>query len=223
MSSYGGQEAAMQFMNAVMGFSFGLVFLLMLVFYVFEAIGLYTISKNRGYQKPWLAFIPVANAWVLGGIADNIGHCFGKSTRWRIYLVAMEAVWSIAYFVYVVLLMAAFPEMLRISMLTGGDYSAVMHSGWMQIVTIAPLISLVSMGRVVLRAIVSYKLYQDYSPKNAVLFLVLSILLGIGPFLLFAVRNRLSATLYWRSQPRPPYPPPPYGAPPAGPGGSPFR
>ena len=37
-----------------------------LVFYVFESIGLYTLAKRRGLQYPGLAWVPVANMWILG-------------------------------------------------------------------------------------------------------------------------------------------------------------
>ena len=39
--------------------------------YVLVALGLYTIAKRRGIRKPWLAWIPVANMWLLGCISDQ--------------------------------------------------------------------------------------------------------------------------------------------------------
>ena len=60
----------------VLSAAFALLFLT--VFHLFEGFALYRLSKNRGYQRAWLAFIPVVNSWVLGGIADHIGLCAGK-------------------------------------------------------------------------------------------------------------------------------------------------
>ncbi len=39
--------------------------------YVFTALALYTIAKRRGIKHPWLAWIPVANLWLLGCISDQ--------------------------------------------------------------------------------------------------------------------------------------------------------
>lgn len=38
--------------------------------FVFTAVALYTLAKNRGIRHPWLAWIPVANVWILGSLSD---------------------------------------------------------------------------------------------------------------------------------------------------------
>ena len=42
--------------------------------YVLLSLGLYTIAKRRGINKPWLAWVPVANLWLLGCISDQYRH-----------------------------------------------------------------------------------------------------------------------------------------------------
>ena len=39
--------------------------------YVLTALALYTIAKRRGLNHPWLAWIPVASAWILGSLSDQ--------------------------------------------------------------------------------------------------------------------------------------------------------
>lgn len=39
--------------------------------YVLSGWALYVIAKRRGLEKPWLAWIPVANAWALGAVSDH--------------------------------------------------------------------------------------------------------------------------------------------------------
>ncbi len=39
--------------------------------YVLMALGLYTIARNRGIHRPWLAWIPIGNLWLLGCISDH--------------------------------------------------------------------------------------------------------------------------------------------------------
>lgn len=44
---------------------------LALASYALLAWGLYTIAQRRGINKPWLAWIPVANLWILGCVSDQ--------------------------------------------------------------------------------------------------------------------------------------------------------
>lgn len=37
-----------------------------LVFYVLKSIGLYTLADNRGIENAWLAWIPVADLYIMG-------------------------------------------------------------------------------------------------------------------------------------------------------------
>lgn len=52
--------------------------------YIFMALGLYTIARNRRIRNPWLAWIPVANLWLLGSISDQYHFVTnGKDRRRR--------------------------------------------------------------------------------------------------------------------------------------------
>ena len=39
--------------------------------YVLSAAAIYVISRRRGLHKPWLAWIPVVNVWLLGSQSDQ--------------------------------------------------------------------------------------------------------------------------------------------------------
>ena len=34
--------------------------------YVLSAVAIYVIARRRGLRKPWLAWVPVLNVWLLG-------------------------------------------------------------------------------------------------------------------------------------------------------------
>ena len=36
--------------------------------YILTAIAIYSISVRRGLSKPWLAWVPVINCWLLGSL-----------------------------------------------------------------------------------------------------------------------------------------------------------
>lgn len=45
-----------------------------LIAYILTALGTYAIAKRRGINKPWTAWIPIANLWLLGCISDQYRH-----------------------------------------------------------------------------------------------------------------------------------------------------
>ena len=64
---------AQQFVGAVAGVLIVaaiLIVLINIVLYVIKSLGLYTIAKRRGIHHPGLAWVPIANTWILGSISD---------------------------------------------------------------------------------------------------------------------------------------------------------
>lgn len=65
--------------------------LISVALYVLCALGLYTIAKRRGIRHAWLAWVPVASAWVLGSIADDYkARHTGRNHSMRIALTVLE-------------------------------------------------------------------------------------------------------------------------------------
>ena len=42
-----------------------------LLVFIMQALALYTIAQRRGIDRPWLAWIPLVNVWILGAISDQ--------------------------------------------------------------------------------------------------------------------------------------------------------
>ena len=131
-----------------------------LVTYVLQSVGLYTMAKRRGIQNPWLAWIPIGNRWLLGALADDAHFRRGRRTSYGIILLAVTAA------------------------------SALSGLGLLVNPLIGIFSGLAGLAAMVVYYIVLYEVYQDYAPKNAVLFLVLSILLSVQWVILFILRSR---------------------------------
>jgi len=167
-----------------------IVVLVMLVFmaiavYLFQAIGLYKLSKNRGYGKAWLSFIPIINIYTMGEIADNIKANLSKKTCYTKTLLVLNASiipFSILYLIINSNSIAYFWQKLEF----GADNST-------QIATTIVL-SIIVISTAIITYIVLYRIYAEYSKQNANLFIALSILFSLHPFILFAIRNNPSAT-----------------------------
>ena len=191
-----GMTSAIVTVVAVALFFAGLVGI---VFYVFNSLALYTISKQRGYQNAWLAWIPVVNAWVLGGIVDNIDICCGKRSNYRVILLVLRIVSVAASGSMAVMGLGQLPALLSDLGYYGNPYSY--YGGFGALTSVASSFgSLIGLAYAVFAYIAYYRIFQDYDNRNKVLYLVLSILFSIAPFFLFAIRNKPSASLYWASQ-----------------------
>lgn len=138
--------------------------------YVLRAIGLYTMAKNRGVENAWLAWVPVGNNWLLGQIADDAALRQGKKTNYSLILLVLTAAGAAGGFSLLLL-----------------PFSALLS---------APL----SIGLSVVYFIALYEIYQDYAPKNAAVYLVLSVLLSLHWLLLFILRDRCPQGLQEETQ-----------------------
>jgi hypothetical protein len=59
--------------------------------YIFMALGLFGMAQNRGLKNPWLAWIPVANLWLLGCISDQYHYVTrGKECNRRTKLLTLK-------------------------------------------------------------------------------------------------------------------------------------
>lgn len=159
------------------------VLLLCLVFWIIEAISLYTIAKRRGIQRAWLAWIPIGTEWILGSLADQYQHLIqARITARRKILLGL----TLANFVV---------------SLIGGIASGILGAlaqteGQMLVFSVVNLVS--SLGGMALGVttlvfyhMCNYDLYRSCNPKNATAFLVLGIIIPVcQPFFYLACRKK---------------------------------
>jgi len=62
MGDYGALGAILA-LSAIAFLFFAVIFL---AFWVLKSIGLYTLASNRGIENPWLAWIPIADLYIMG-------------------------------------------------------------------------------------------------------------------------------------------------------------
>lgn len=152
-----------------------------LVLYCLGAWGLFTIAKRRNLPKPWLAWIPVGNSWILGSIADQYQERVnGKKTVKRKWLVGLE----LGLLAALGMIVAACVLLFFLAFLSGLFGLA----SWVALVlvfvfllcisVIYMLIWAVAVAGSVFAYMAYYDLFRSCKPNLAVLFLVLSILLG---------------------------------------------
>lgn len=159
--------------------------------YVLHALGLFTVARRREIRKPWLAWIPVADVWILGSISDQYQYVVKGKVRNRrktlvglyIAVIALMITFYISYFVFIFSAVG----------------SVVSDSFEVADILVPSLVMLgLSLAMLVVAVIYSVKLYIAYydlfvscRPNGAVALLVLGIIFGfLMPFFVFICRKK---------------------------------
>ena len=162
--------------------------------YILTALAIYTISSRRGLSKPWLAWIPVINCWLLGSLSDQYRYVVkgeNKSKRkWLLILRILKAVLVFAISAFVISMVG--------SVVKASYYGGYLEGDFLDM--LAPVLTMlgfalpyagITIAFCVVRYIALYDVYRSLDPDNAVLYLVLSILFSpTEPFFLFFNREK---------------------------------
>lgn len=146
------------------------VLVVAVAFYVMTSLSLYTIAKRRGIRNPGLAWVPVANQWVMGCISDQYKYVTKGQVKNRRTVMLTLSIVSVALSMISAPMNMVFPG--------GGVLFAIAEYG-------------VAIASLVFWYLALYDLYASCNPDNSVLFLVLSIVLAVTtPFFLLACRKK---------------------------------
>ena len=173
---------------------FGMPMLLSIASYVLTALALYTIARRRGLKNPWLAWIPVADCWLLGSLSDQYRYVVnGQHKSKRKILLIFRILTAVMWISLIGLLVnLCFHAVGSVFWGTMSDERIfqILHQALNLLVMCLPLIG-ISIAYAVFRYMALYDIYKSLDPANCVLFLVLSILFGVTePFFLFFSRNK---------------------------------
>ncbi len=155
--------------------------------YVFRALGVHAIARNRELKHGWFAWIPVLDQYLLGCISDQYQYVVkGKMKNKRRILLVL----NIVYMVLLGLVIGS--SVMMITQATMGFVSeSQMVTRTMRMMTLfLPLLG-VGIAMIVFRYIALYDLYVSCDPKNSTMYLVLSILFSVTePFFVFFNRKK---------------------------------
>ena len=162
--------------------------------YVLRAWGLYTISKRRGINHPWMSWVPVLDLWVLGCISDQYQYVVkGRNKNKRKWLLGLSIAMAVMYIVFFVFFgFMIFNAVDGVTTGMGGMQilEQLMGPAVGLLICLLPLAG-IAVAVMVIRYISMYDLYTSCTPENNVLFLLLSIFFTITePFFLFFIRNK---------------------------------
>lgn len=169
-------------------------FALSAAIYVLSALALYTIAKRRGINKPWLAWIPVVNVWLIGSISDQYRYVVkGEIRSKRKTLLILNILNMVMYVLMFVFLILMIVGLVRSEMYNYSEDAALMEIMRSAIgtVCVAVIVMGISIATMIVRYIAMYDIYVSMDPSNSVLYLVMSILFSVTePFFLFFNRDK---------------------------------
>ena len=166
--------------------------------YVLTAWALYTIAERRGIKNPWLSWIPVVNCWIVGSLSDQYRYVVkGEVKNKRKTLLILNIISAvIALGLVIAGLVMAFQtatSLFGFSVTTGGSLDFLDTALGMVMTGLAMAVPILGLHIAikVVRFMAMYDIYTSCTPKNNVIFLVLSIFFPITePFFLFFTRDK---------------------------------
>ena len=209
-----------EFFETMLMFLFGVLLIWAIVTlteYILKGIALSRMAKNAGFSSPALAWVPVANSWLLGSLCDRSQYAFiGKRWHFAVLLPVMDVLGLLGGGILSKLYGLFADYLYYDSSYDLFDHAAQSYGG-----------SLLGVAGTVVLAFGLYRLYQDYAPGREVLFLILSVVFGrlVQAILLMTIRNNVPVSAdpnVWGRWTQPGgYPPPGYG--PVNPGQGPWQ
>ena len=150
--------------------------------YILMSLGLYKLAKNRGIDAPWLAWIPVGNAYIMGCLSKDSPYIKKKFPKIHIvYPAATGGYLLLSIILTVVFIITSMP--IFKTGFTGFDFGNVYIIVYYAIIYLAALL-IAAFG-----VFVMYHIYKVYDRSNAVLYTVLSAI-GLSFIFLFVIRNK---------------------------------
>ena len=164
-----------------------------LLVYILQAWALYTIAERRGINKPWLAWIPVMNVWILGSISDQYQYVVKKQVKNKRTVllglnIAMAVLVTILIVALVWLIVAVVMTGVSMELFSNGniitdDFGAIneeifseqMIGGVLLLCLLALPLVVLSVIQTVYFYVAMYDVFRSSDPKNSTLYIVLSL------------------------------------------------
>ncbi len=152
-----------------------------LVNYILTSLSLYSIADKRNITSAWTAWLPIANYWCVGSIADYHSNLDSKKSNWRKLLITLVIIGNVAVVVsYISLFVAA------INMGMNAEYMAEDEITFAVLGMILPFYLIFIAAAVVIGtaniclSVCYYKIFEYLVPEKAIKYLLISLLVPFG-------------------------------------------
>lgn len=166
-----------------------------LALYILRAVGIYKMALNAGIKQPWIAFVPVANAYTFGLIAEkNNRKKTTEKTKFSVVLLTLRIIGTLFFVAAAVTFVIATSKILTFA------YTAYENDTKLSLEALGSIVlpivlfavfTLVTLAFIIIRYIALWRIYNAYDSSNAAAYTVVSVLFNFtDPIFLFILRNR---------------------------------
>lgn len=166
-----------------------------LALYILRAVGIYKMALNAGIKQPWIAFVPVANAYTFGLIAEkNNRKKTTEKTKFSVVLLTLRIIGTVFFVAAAVTFVIATSKILTFA------YTAYENDTNLSLEALGSIVlpivlfavfTLVTLAFIIIRYIALWRIYNAYDSSNAAAYTVVSVLFNFtDPIFLFILRNR---------------------------------
>ncbi len=166
-----------------------------LVMYLLRAIGIYQMAKNSGISTPWVSFIPVANSFLFGKLAEKYRKKDGSpSAKFSILLLVFNILTLISGIMLLVFSLLSTVAILRFAntaVQSGTEMTIDMFSSLIPVIIFYVILMGVALSYMILHYVALWRIFSSFDYKNATLYTVLSVFFSfLDPIFLFILRNK---------------------------------
>lgn len=177
-------------MDAMMGVTFGIVLVVFLLLYlgllgiiianyIMSAIGFQTMAKRRGIKYSWLAWIPYANYWLIGSIADDYDERNGLKKRWAKILLGLLIGYGVGFALYFIAIIVLF---VRTALL--GIHESAITTGlvgtFLFLYIVLVIFMMIALVLSIIYYVCLYKIFESTVPEKSAKYLILSIVVPLA-------------------------------------------
>ena len=158
---------------------------ILFVRYILYSLGLMGLAKRTGVKNAWLAWIPVANVYVLGATADMLEEKRGLSHKWSKFLLILTVAVAALFTLFFVSLFAL---VVYIGIMEGIGATSpdAFFAGEMFLLPmivfylIYIVLIVVSMALSYLNIICVYKIFEEIAPQKSIKYFLIYVLVPFG-------------------------------------------
>ncbi len=169
-----------------------IIYLIMLAWlvvkYILRSLSVYTVAKRRGIQNPGLAWVPMIWVWTLGGICDQYDATRGIQRKWRVSLLILTTIGFAAFFIGYILMIVQLAKLAISQQSYVYSFRYVYEYAIPEefIGALAGEVVVMILGAIAAAAstvcqwICLFKFYESCRPKDALKYLLVSVLVPLG-------------------------------------------
>lgn len=162
-------------------------------FHILQGFALNRMSKGLNIERGWLSFVPIANMYILGLVAEK--YLIGdkkppKYSKILYWLLIIEVFLCLIFLILTLSFMILMLKNIESAVNDNLPLTADKFSNFIPVIVVYFILLAVSIVYKVYKSIALWRIYSMYvkNEKFAVMYLILSIIFGFtAPLLLFSV------------------------------------